>query len=94
MKCPERLDEDTLHWRLRHLGRKARGLGFLIGLQQIDPLPLEPAEEAYEGIGLLVEDLGRELIEIAAKIDEDGIPLRRQRTSKARARKEEDQDDD
>lgn len=94
MKCPERLDEDTLHWRLRHLGSRARGLGFLIGLQQTDPLPLEPAEEAYEGIGLLVEDIGRELIEIASKIDEDGIPLRKQRTSKAPASKKEGQDDD
>ncbi|MBS1983065.1 MAG: hypothetical protein JST16_02740 [Bdellovibrionales bacterium] len=93
MKCPERLDEDMLHWRLRHLGSRARGLGFLIGLQQTDPLPLEPAEEAYEGIGMLVEDLGRELIEIASKIDEDGIVLLKRQASKARSGKEEDQGD-
>ena len=36
-------------------------------------MPLEPAEEAYEGVGMLLEDLGRGLIEIASKIDEDWL---------------------
>lgn len=92
MKRLEQLDKNALHWKLRHLGSKARGLGFLVGLQQTDPMPLEPAEEAYEGIGMLLEDLGRELIEIADKIDEDGV-IRPKRSTPAHSQ-EEDQDED
>ena len=92
MKRQEQLDENTLHWKLRHLGSKARGLGFLIGLQQTDPMPLEPAEEAYEGIGMLLEDLGRELVEIAERIDEDGV-TRPKRSTPTHSREEERDED-
>jgi hypothetical protein len=92
MKRQEQLDENTLHWKLRHLGSKARGLGFLVGLQQTDPMPLEPAEEAYEGIGMLLEDLGRELIEIAEKIDEDGVTRSKRSTPTHNQEEERDED--
>lgn len=95
MNHSEELDDNTLHWKLRYLGSKVRGLGFLIGLQQADPMPLEPAEEVYEGIGMVLDDLGRELIEIATKIDEEQVSLsKRSSDDEPSDDDEEDEDDD
>ena len=66
---PRETQFDEIMWELRKIGCKLRGLGHLIALQRED-LPNDPAEEIFEGVGMLVEEMGAKLIELGSLIDE------------------------
>lgn len=60
---------DEIMLEVRKTGCKLRGLGHLIALQREDP-PNDPAEEVFEGVGMLIEEMGAKLVELGSLIDE------------------------
>jgi hypothetical protein len=61
---------ETAH-RLRRVGWKLLGLGFLIHQDRIEDLILD--ETAKTGLGILVEDLGAEVASLSLALDEASV---------------------
>ncbi len=67
----------TAH-KLRRIGWKLWGLGFLIHQDSVEELLLD--HTARNGLGVLVEDLGAEVAQISVALDEESVkPPRRAR---------------
>ncbi len=72
--------ERTKSWRnraypkLRHTGQELKALGYLVANQGTREPALASDEDVNEGLGRLLQRLGKKLIRMANELDEESLP--------------------
>ncbi len=69
----EQEEENPVHYELRTISNKLKGMGYMLeGLGRIDSSRLD-AEDVYLGIGIILNEIGERVYEISTKLDEQEI---------------------
>lgn len=56
--------------KLQSAAQEIRSLAYLIGLQKFDQAPPLDIEERYEGLGNILDHLGKRILKIANELEE------------------------